>query len=205
MTPTDLETQMRAAEGCLLGTAVGDALGLPGEGLSRRRIERWLPGLDRYRFAFDWGMCSDDTDHACMVAQSLAVSAGNPTRFASSLAWRLRFWLAGMPAGVGFATLRAILRLWLFVPPQVSGVRSAGNGPAMRCALLGIVFADSDSLLVMHVSACTTITHRDPRAECGAIAIALAARSAMRNEDSASYLAHLGRFMAPFGEAIARG
>lgn len=201
MRSNDLDTKIRAAEGCLLGTAVGDALGLPGEGLSRRRLERWLPGLDRYGLVLGRGMCSDDTDHACMVAQALAVSAGRPARFASSLAWRLRFWLAGLPAGVGFATLRAILKLWLFVPAQVSGVRSAGNGPAMRSALLGVVFADSDEQLLMHVSASTTLTHRDPRAECGALAIALAARSAMRDEDGAAYLAHLERFTTPFGEA----
>lgn len=201
MPPTDLESMLRAAEGCLLGTAVGDALGLPGEGLSRRRIERWLPGLERYRLVFGRGMCSDDTDHACMVAQALTVSAGRPARFASSLAWRMRFWLAALPAGVGFATLRSILKLWLFVPVQFAGVHSAGNGPAMRSALLGVVFADSDEKLVMHVSACTTLTHRDARAECGALAVALAARSAMRDEDGATYLAHLARFTVPFGDA----
>lgn len=146
-------------------------------------------------------MCSDDTDHACMVAQALAASGGVPRRFAASLAWRLRFWLAGLPAGVGFATLRAILKLWLFIPPQLSGVRSAGNGPAMRSALLGVAFADHDPLLVMHVSACATITHTDPKAECGALAVALAARSAMRQESAEKYLESLERFAKPFGDA----
>lgn len=190
-----------AAVGCLLGTAVGDALGLPCEGLSRRRLMRWYPTLGGYRLLFGRGMCSDDTDHACMVAQALAASGGVPRRFAASLAWRLRFWLAALPPGVGFATLRAILKLWLFVPPQFAGVRSAGNGPAMRSALLGVAFADSDALLVMHVSACTTLTHADPRAECGALAVALAARASMRGEGSEDFLSHLGRFLAPFGGA----
>ena len=146
-------------------------------------------------------MCSDDTDHACMVAQALAASGGTPRRFASSLAWRLRFWLAGLPAGVGLATLRAILKLWLFIPPQFSGVRSAGNGAAMRSALLGVAFDDRDPLLVMHVAACTMLTHTDPKAECGALAVALAARASMRGEDAAQYLLHLRRFAAPFGQA----
>lgn len=190
-----------AAVGCLLGTAVGDAMGLPCEGLSKRRQSRFGFDPDKYSLLLDRGMCSDDTDHACMVAQALAVSAGTPRRFAASLAWRLRFWLAGLPAGVGFATLRSILKLWLFVPPQFSGVRSAGNGPAMRAALLGVAFAGSDPLLVMHVSACTTITHTDPKAQCGALAVALAARAAMRGEASDEFLSHLKRFSAPFGEA----
>ena len=54
-----------------------------------------FPQLDRYHLFFGKGMCSDDTDHACMVAQAVAVAGNNPRRFASSFAWRLRFWLAG--------------------------------------------------------------------------------------------------------------
>jgi len=190
-----------SAAGCLLGTAVGDARGLPWEGLSRRRQKRLSEYLAESPLVADWRMCSDDTDHACMVAQAVAVSAGSPRRFVSSLAWRLRFWLAGLPAGVGFGTLCAILKLWLFVPPQFSGVRSAGSGAAMRSAFLGVAFSESDPLLVMHVSACSSITHSDPRAQFGALAVALAARSAMRGEIAEEYLFHLERFAAPFGEA----
>jgi len=196
-----IEQRKAAAVGCLLGTAVGDALGLPCEGLSRARQLRLFPGLEGYRFFFGRGMCSDDTDHACMVAQSLAVAGNNARRFASSLAWRLRFWLLGLPAGIGMATLRAILKLWIFFPPQFSGVRSAGNGPAMRSALLGVCFADNDAALILHTAAATGITHRDPKAECGALAVALAARSSMRGESPEEYVAHLRRFLAPLGEA----
>jgi ADP-ribosylglycohydrolase len=160
-----------------------------------------FPRLDRYHLLFGKGMCSDDTDHACMVAQALASSAGNPRRFASSLSWRLRFWLLGLPAGVGFATLRSILKLWLFFPVHSSGVCSAGNGPAMRSALLGIRFADDDAALIQHVAASTDITHRDPRAHCGALAVALAARSSMRGESAQEFIAHLRRFLKPFGAA----
>jgi len=190
-----------AAAGCLLGTALGDARGLPWEGMSRRRRKRMVEYLGETSLVWGRDMCSDDTDHACMTAQALAVSAGSPRRFVSSLAWRLRFWLAGVPAGIGLGTLRAILKLWLFVPPQFSGVRSAGNGPAMRSALLGVAFSESDPLLVMHVSACSAITHSEPRAQFGALAVALAARSAMRGEIPEEYLFHLERFAAPFGEA----
>lgn len=190
-----------AAVGCLLGTAVGDALGLACEGLSKRRQHRFGFDLSRYSLVLGRGMCSDDTDHACMVAQALAASAGTPRRFATSLAWRLRFWLAALPAGVGFATLRAILKLWLFVPPQFSGVRSAGNGPAMRSPLLGVAFADNDALLVLHVSASTDITHTDPKATCGALAVAIAARASMRGETMEQYLAALEGLARPFGEA----
>ena len=53
----------------------------------------------------------------------------------------------------------------------------------------------------MHVAACSSITHTDPRSQFGALAVALAARSAMRGEIAEEYLFHLERFAAPFGEA----
>jgi ADP-ribosylglycohydrolase len=123
-------------------------------------------------------MCSDDTEHTCMLAQALLVSGGNVEAFARSLAWRLRFWLLGLPAGIGRATLRAILKLWLGFPPARSGVFSAGNGPAMRSALIGVYFRESMDALRAHVRASTRLTHTDPKAEHGALAVALAARQA---------------------------
>ena len=66
--------------GCILGTAVGDALGLPYEGVSRSRVPRLLGSPERHRFLFGRGMVSDDTEHTCLVAQSL-ISAGNDETF----------------------------------------------------------------------------------------------------------------------------
>ena len=118
--------------GVLLGTAVGDALGLPCEGLSKKRQARMYPDLSRYHLLWGYGLCSDDTEHSCMVAQALIQAEGDPQRFARSLGWKLRFWLLALPAGIGMATLKAILKLWLGFSPERSGVVSAGNGPAMR-------------------------------------------------------------------------
>lgn len=167
--------------GCLLGTALGDALGLPYEGLSRRRALRMLGPPDRYRFNFGRGMVSDDTEHTCMVAQALIASSRDVELFRSDFAKRLRFWLLGMPAGVGLATLRAAIRLWLGYRPDRSGVFSAGNGPAMRAAILGAAVDDLATLRDL-VRASSRITHTDPRAEHGALAIALATRSARQHE-----------------------
>jgi ADP-ribosylglycohydrolase len=161
--------------GALLGTMAGDAVGLPREGLSARRASRLFGGGPiRHRLLFGRGMCSDDTEHACMTGQALLLSGGDPRRFARSLAWRLRGWLLGVPAGVGWATLRAIAKLWLGFPPNRSGVRSAGNGPAMRASVLGL-YARDDAHLAELVAASSRLTHTDPRAEAGAMAVAVAA------------------------------
>jgi ADP-ribosyl-[dinitrogen reductase] hydrolase len=161
--------------GCLLGTAVGDAVGLCAEGLSPRRQRLLFPDLVGPRFLFGRGLCSDDTEHACLTAQALLTSAGGANRFGRDLAWRLRWWLLGLPAGLGRATLRAGLRLWLGWPWERSGVWSAGNGPAMRAPLLGVCYGHDSARLreLVHIS--TRLTHTDPRAEQGALLTAGAA------------------------------
>lgn len=180
-----------AVVGCILGTAVGDALGLALEGLSRGRQARMFPDLSGYKLLpFGKGLCSDDTEHTCMLAQSLIGVAGMDTdaaakHFATSFGWRLRFWLLGLPAGIGLATLRAILKLWIGFPPRLSGVYSAGNGPAMRVALIGVCHGDNPPRMRALVRAATRISHTDPKAEHGALAVALAAHLAASGADIA--------------------
>lgn len=175
--------QSGAVAGAILGCAVGDALGLPYEGLSRRRGVRLLGEPDRQRFAFGRGMVSDDTEHTCLVAQALCGCPGDPDGFARHLARGLRWWLLGAPAGVGYATLRATAKLWLGFPPSRSGVFSAGNGPAMRTAVLGAAIDDIEALR-QFVRAATRVTHTDPKACHGAFAVALAAWCARRGLDT---------------------
>jgi ADP-ribosyl-[dinitrogen reductase] hydrolase len=168
--------------GLLLGTAVGDALGLPAEGISRRRARKMFRGRWRHRFVLKRGMVSDDTDHTVLVSQCLLAHPGSAERFSRRLAWCLRLWVLSLPAGVGFATLRAILRLWAGLAPARSGVGSAGNGPAMRAAPLGAFFATSSERLDDYVIACTRITHTDPRALTGAKAVAYIAAWTVRDQ-----------------------
>ena len=136
-----------------------------------------------------------------MIAQSILVSGGNEELFTSDFARRLRWWLAGLPAGIGLATLRSIVKLWLCVPAGWRGVHSAGNGPAMRSALFGVCFADDEAKLTGLNRIATRLTHTDPKAECGALAIALGARCSMRAQAFEVYLADLARLTAPHGAA----
>lgn len=165
------------AVGALLGTAVGDALGLPGEGLRPDRIARQWGGVWRHRFLAGRGMVSDDTEHAAFVAQCLIENGSDAAGFRRALARRLRWWLAALPAGVGLATARAILRLWVGISPERSGVYSAGNGPMMRSAIIGVRYADDGNRRREFVAASTRITHTDPRAEIAALAVAELAAS----------------------------
>jgi ADP-ribosylglycohydrolase len=198
--------------GILLGTAVGDSVGLPAEGLSPRRRQRLLPGPWRQRFLLGRGMISDDTEHALMVAQSLLKHPGDAVAFARSLAWRLRWWFLGLPAGVGLATARACLKLWIGFPLGRSGVYSAGNGPAMRSALLGAYFYDDQDMIARFVTASTELTHTDPRALTGALAVARLAAWVVRHDaaepPSAEFVAALLARLAPadreWGELVGK-
>jgi ADP-ribosylglycohydrolase len=117
--------------------------------------------------------------------------------FKHALGWKLRGWLVGLPAGIGLATLRAGLRLWLGF--QRPGVYSAGNGPAMRAAVLGAALAQEPIRLLAYVTAATTLTHTDPRALTGALALARMAAWAV----TASRPPGPGDFEALWGEGDA--
>ena len=165
------------ARGLLRGLATGDALGLPREGLSPRRARRRFGTVLRHRFVLGRGVISDDTEHAFMTGQALLASRLDPARFARALAWRLRGWSAGLPAGVGWATLRACARLWVGISPHRSGVWSAGNGPLMRAPVIGFAIVDpARRRRLIEIS--TRITHTDPLALEAAHAIAEASAAA---------------------------
>jgi ADP-ribosylglycohydrolase len=139
-------------------------------------------------------MWSDDTEHTIFVAQALLSESRDAAAFQRCLAWKLRLWLLGLPAGVGLATLRSILKLWVGFPPARSGVFSAGNGPAMRSAIIGAYFHDNPELRRAFVSASTRLTHTDPRAETAAMAVAEAAAWAVdANQPMTDLLARLAR------------
>lgn len=94
----------------------------------------------------------------------------------------MRWWILLLPAGVGKATARAGVKLWLGARPKTAGVFSAGNGPAMRAAIFGAAI-DNESLMLDLVRASSRLTHTDPKAEYGAVAIAPAAKHFRDNQN----------------------
>lgn len=175
MSPLSLEQSLA---GCLLGTAVGDSIGLPFENLSRRSVAKLARGPLKQSLLFGRGLLSDDTEHTQMVALSLLEAGPDVALFGRRLASRLRWWLLAGPPGVGSATARSILKLWLGVSPAASGAFSAGNGPAMRAAVIGVVCGSQRERLVEMVRASSRMTHSDPQAFEAALAVAVAAHCA---------------------------
>ncbi|MFH1726565.1 MAG: ADP-ribosylglycohydrolase family protein [Elusimicrobiota bacterium] len=195
------------SEGCLLGLMAGDCLGLPREGLTPRRADRLFGDEIRHRLILGRGMASDDTELASFTAQSYLRSPDDPSGFERALAWKLRLWLLSLPAGIGLATLRSILKLWAGFPPSRSGIRSAGNGPVIRSPVLGVACWDDPAKLQKLVQASTRLTHIDPRTERGALAVAMAAQYAVTRHSGNFFVKDLLRHLAavfPEDDAEAR-
>jgi len=159
-----------AFRGLLLGTVIGDSLGLPAEGLSRSRIAKFYPQTWQQRFFFGTGWISDDSEHSLFIAQSLLKHPDDVLAFKRRFAWCLRGWIIGLPAGVGLATLISCIKLWLFLPK--TAIFSAGNGAAMRSAAIGAVFYQDENKRRAYVKAATQLSHSDPKALTGALAMA---------------------------------
>lgn len=197
-------TMNEAILGCLLGTAVGDAIGLPCEGLSRKRLGHVYPHIDRHHFILGRGMFSDDTEHTILIAQALIASADKSDAFTSALAWQLRIWFLGIPAGIGMATLKACAKLLVGFSPKRSGVFSAGNGPAMRSAIIGVCHGDRPAKMSELVHASTLITHTDPKAEFGALAVASAAYASSHRHQSDAFMDRLADLLGEEGDELLR-
>lgn len=169
--------------GVLLGTAIGDALGLPMEGMYARSIAHVFPRIDRYFMLGRTGFVSDDTEQSALVAQSLARHPRSSARCVRAFRRSLLGWFARLPWGIGLGTLRACVRIAFGL--RRSGVHSAGNGAAMRSAIVGAFFFDDPGTRREWADELARVTHTDPRAVEGARFVAELTAQAMvsRGED----------------------
>jgi ADP-ribosyl-[dinitrogen reductase] hydrolase len=159
----------------LLGTAYGDALGLAAEGMSPKAIARRWGRIERFHLLGRWGFVSDDTEQSALVAQSMARCPGDLDAATRDFRRALLGWFLRLPWGIGLATLRACVRIALGL--RRSGVSSAGNGAAMRAAVIGAAL-DDPAQRRLWSDRFAEVTHTDPRAVQGARFVAeVAARA----------------------------
>ncbi len=164
--------------GCLLGCAVGDALGAPYEGLWAHSIpgmETLLSGFAEFE-GFPTGQYTDDTQLSLATVEAI-LEAGDVVpavvaRFVAGL------WKTQSVIGPGGACTQAAHRFlktndWTSCGAPVG---QAGNGTAMRTAVLGLFFLRDTERLADVVADISRITHQDPRSVAGGVAIAKAAQ-----------------------------
>jgi ADP-ribosylglycohydrolase len=164
--------------GCLLGGAIGDALGRPVEGWPRREVRLSYPaGLRDFQPWPRWrsgpkGTFTDDTQLTIETTEWL-IDAGERPLSGHDMGSRVAAW-GRVGRGIGRATSQALSNYKRGRPWWEAGVASAGNGAAMRAAPFGLRFAGQPDALRHAAVLGTVTTHRDVTAVASAIVQAAA-------------------------------
>jgi ADP-ribosylglycohydrolase len=184
----DAVTSLARARGALYGLAIGDALGMPTQLLSRAEIRaRWGELLTGFEPAppghpiaagMPAGAVTDDTEQAVLLGRLLVRGHGtiDPNEFASALvSWERDMAGRGSEDLLGPSTRRAVAAVLAGTPPGEAGATGDTNGAAMRIAPVGIAVAPDDlPALVGQVVMASHLTHNTGIALAGAAAVAAA-------------------------------
>ena len=167
--------------GCLLGQAVGDMLGFPVEGRSPQtcfayveRLREAARGSNSDAWPGTLGQYTDDTQLARELVISYVHCRGfDPTDYARRIA---AMFSEARIVGRGRTTEAAARRLAMGVPWDAAGTPapSCGNGSAMRAGPVGVLYGHDPDALVRVAIDQGRITHADPRAVAGSVAVAVA-------------------------------
>lgn len=193
--------------GCLIGCAVGDALGAPFEGYwdhqlpSRKALLRSFAEVEGYPL----GQYTDDTQLTVATVESIVgrgrLDAADVARSIAAL-WKTQSVVG--PGGACTFAAKAFLRSgdWKTCGAPVG---QAGNGTAMRTAALGLYFLQDPENLPEAVAEISRITHQDPRSVAGGVAIAKAAQllASSANLDEDPFCRSIADAIRPYDEAFA--
>lgn len=183
--------------GCLFGQAIGDALGLGTEFLTKEEVKRIYPDkLDYYsRIIDDYHRCrwtkgdwTDDTDMMMCIARALIEDKSvNLT----TIAQNFKNWFEGNPMGIGKHTFKVLAFTDYSKYPQkianviweLSHKTSAANGGIMRTSVVGLLKKDVEQ----HACDICSLTHADPRCIGSCAIISLLINSLVYQNQELSY------------------
>lgn len=174
--------------GCLIGQALGDALGFNVEGYAPDVSSRYVTQVIQAgkaaqygRKPFRFGQYTDDTQLARELIQSyLSVKGFDPVDYAARIN---AIFSEGRIVGAGSTTKEAAQRLAEGVEWRKAGTPApyAGNGSAMRAAPIGLFFWSSPTRLIAAAHDQGRITHHDSRSAAGSVTIAGAVSLALQS------------------------
>ena len=167
-------------EGTLLGLAAGDALGGSVEFMPRSAVLRAHPDGVREITGggphdLRRGEVTDDTAMALAIARACTPEGIDLDQVAANFVE----WYRSDPKDIGITTSRALAKLDAGVPWREIGDRMtaetpqklAGNGSVMRCAPVALRFRHDRALLREVSIDSARMTHPDPMATWGAVAL----------------------------------
>lgn len=176
----NIETIKNRMLGCLYGQAIGDALGLGSEFMSKDEVSKNYPGglksynqivQDAHRRRWAKGAWTDDTDMMLCILEAFENGTFNISRVASNF----KDWFNGNPMGIGSHTFKVLSVDDYVVQPEMSSrlwwelsrKQSAANGALMRTSVVGLAKSDIEE----QAEDICKLTHYDPRC-VGSCAIA---------------------------------
>jgi len=172
-------------KGALVGCAVGDALGAPVEGMGAAAINDVYGRVTDFIDArFGAGRITDDTQMTIVLAQAI-LELG---KFDSEhTGFKFGGWMAASEAGIKEArgvgmACQAACRNLSENPGEPSGVDSAGCGAAMRVSPIGLRYFHDRKALFRAAVDQALLTHTDPRAIAGSVAVASAVAAGITDE-----------------------
>ncbi|WP_048091603.1 ADP-ribosylglycohydrolase family protein [Geoglobus acetivorans] len=166
--------------GSLLGLAIGDALGMPVEGMTYEEIKQRFGEIRDFMPSEDGlseGEWTDDTAQALILAESLLETVYfSPENFAEKLAG------LSISHRFGPTSSQAIRLLRQGYSWRESGINSDTNGSAMRVAPIGLLYNHNYNLVEDYAVIASSITHKGSAAIAGCVAVAIGVACAA-NED----------------------
>ncbi len=203
------------AEGALIGLAIGDALGMPTQQLSRQAVAQRWGAITTFEapdpahplaHGLRAGSVTDDTELALLLARHLIARRGtvDARHFAAELVeWEDSMRARGSHDLLGPSTKAAVEAVVAGTPVTESGRFGTTNGAAMRITPVGIA-NDFDSIpkLVDAVVAASAVTHNTGVAIAGAAAVAAAVSAGI---DGATFSQAAGVAVDAAREGATRG
>lgn len=178
-----MDDLLERIHGCLVGLAIGDAWGMPGQASPEGtrelhgKITAFLepPADDPIHGGLKAGQVTDDTLAALAIVRSI-IRTGHVV--VEDVARSLVEWIDEVNglnlSYVGPSTKRAIIQLKEGVPPEESGRWGWSNGAAMRIAPVGFLYPGEIEATVEAVTKVSLPTHGTNTAISGAAAVACA-------------------------------
>jgi len=177
--------------GVIYGHAIGDALGLGTEFLSKRQVRDYYPdGLnslqqirrDGHRRRWECGDWTDDTDQMLCILDSLVKRREADV---INIASRIYQWAVGGGMGIGQTVSSVIYSPDFLSRPHSAAERVwsssartvAANGGVMRTSVLGVWQFESPEAVKLNAEAVCKITHYDPRCVASCVCVCLAISS----------------------------
>ena len=178
--------------GCMVGLAIGDALGAAAEGMKESQVAEAFGVLRDYHSTayFRAGEFTDDASMALAMAEAI-IARGEVD--VDAIARSFLHWMETDGRGIGLLTFDALSLMKQGAAPleagrqawELSGNRSAGNGAVMRCAPIALLHWRDQGSLIRDSITTSQITHYDPRCTWGCVAVNTAIAAIIRGEPDA--------------------